>query len=292
MIAVKRQLKAMNCELYEIGIYHREADKMLPRVWTQVEILKSVGWLKAMNYKGHDIFIRPEGSQGLIFFDDLSRGIITKMKEAGFAPAVLIESSPDNFHGWVRVSKPYNPIPAPVATAICKNIAFQYGGDTNSADWRHYGRLAGFTNQKPVHIQENGRYPFVLLSDSNGELSTRANDLIAEAIVKHEQRVKEQKERQAKAAATLAKTSRGQAGRDSPGEYFRKQLSGLRRRYGVNLDASKADWMIVLKMIAIGYSEPQIREALEAYSPALETRLGDHADKYINVTINNAFGNG
>lgn len=282
MVAVKRQLKAMNAPLYEVGLYHREADKMLPRLWTAEEVIKSIAWLKAMNFKGHDIFIRPEGSQGLVFFDDLSRGTIEKMKADGYSPAVIIESSPMNFHGWIRVSD--KPIPEVIATGICKTIAAHYCGDTDSADWRHYGRLAGFTNRKPKHIQDNGRHPFVLLSEANGKPCAKAAELVSYALEKLEERRALQAQRRALA------TSRARSGglRDAC-DYYKSQLAGLMARYGGAMDCSRADWMIVTKMITLGYSEDAIKQAMEAHSPALDSRQG-HMEKYIAVTLANALG--
>ena len=37
-----------------------------------------------MNHEGRNIFIRPEGSQGMVFFDDLNRGQIDRLNTAGF----------------------------------------------------------------------------------------------------------------------------------------------------------------------------------------------------------------
>ena len=37
------------------------------------------------------------------------------------------------------------------------------GSALAAANWRQFGRLAGFTNKKPQYRQPSGRYPFVLL---------------------------------------------------------------------------------------------------------------------------------
>ena len=39
-------------------------------------------------------------------------------------------------------------------------MAARYGGGPKSIDWRHFGRLAGFTNRKPQYADKAGRYPF------------------------------------------------------------------------------------------------------------------------------------
>lgn len=37
-----------------------------------------------------------------------------------------------------------------------------------------YGRLAGFTNQKPPHTRDDGRQPYVLAHDCPGQVATAA----------------------------------------------------------------------------------------------------------------------
>ena len=60
-------------------------------------------------------------------------------------------------------------------------LAERYGGDPHAADWRHYGRLAGFTNRKPAHTRPDGRQPYVLLHDVGGKLAPAAGEVLARA---------------------------------------------------------------------------------------------------------------
>ena len=284
LVAVKRQLKAFNCNRFELGLFNREQGKMIPRTWDGDEVIKAVPWLKVMNAKGHDIFIRPEGSTGLVFFDDLTMGVIQRLEDDGLTPAVIIESSPLNYHGWIRVSN--SPIPSDLATAVCKVLASQYDGDTDSADWRHYGRLAGFTNRKVKYIDENGRLPFVLLSSGKGKLAENSQQLLKlgqEELTRRKAELEKRRE--------LITARAHVNGLKDGDEFYQSELGGLYRRYGANLDHSRADWMIVNKMISLGYSEASIYETLFSCSPALDTRQGHH-EHYITTTINNAFGRG
>ena len=67
------------------------------------------------------------------------------MKQAGFGPAAIVETSPGNYPAWLkhpeRLSKE-------VSTAAARALAEKFGGDRGAADWRHFGRLSGFTNRK------------------------------------------------------------------------------------------------------------------------------------------------
>jgi hypothetical protein len=42
--------------------------------------------------------------------------------------------------------------------------------DPGAADWRHFGRLAGFTNRKPKHERTDGLYPYVQILDQQAGL--------------------------------------------------------------------------------------------------------------------------
>jgi hypothetical protein len=59
-----------------------------------------------------------------------------------------------------------------------KNSPPRFGGDPSSADWRHFGRLAGFTNQKPSRRLPSGLAPFVLLREAAGEIFTLSAEIV------------------------------------------------------------------------------------------------------------------
>lgn len=71
----------------------------------------------------------------------------------------MIETSPGHLQVWIRVSA--QPLPPELATAIGRQLARWYQGDPASADWRHLGRLAGFTHQKTQRRAPNGSPPWV-----------------------------------------------------------------------------------------------------------------------------------
>jgi hypothetical protein len=66
------------------------------------------------------------------------------------------------------------------STAAAKLIAARFGGDRSGADWRHFGRLAGFTNQKLQHCLPSGLTPFVRLRHASGEIFSRAHETARE----------------------------------------------------------------------------------------------------------------
>ena len=98
------------------------------------------------------------------------------MQAQGHPPCVVLQTSPRRLPAWVRVS--LSPLEPAVATAIGKHLARVYGGDPASTDWRHLGRLAGFTNQKPTRRQPGGYAPWVRLLQTHAGLASRGACLV------------------------------------------------------------------------------------------------------------------
>lgn len=78
---------------------------------------------------------------------------------------------PATLQAWIRVSA--IPLEPAIAGAIAKQLARLYRADLASADWRHLGRLAGFTNQKPLRRQANRYAPWVRLLHAELGLASR-----------------------------------------------------------------------------------------------------------------------
>jgi hypothetical protein len=83
-------------------------------------------------------------------------------------------------------------------------LAEEFGGDRGAADWRHFGRLAGFTNRKEKYRDTaTGLYPFVRLIEAGGEVYPEGARFLADVKNDLEQRRAEQ-ERSRERAATAA----------------------------------------------------------------------------------------
>jgi hypothetical protein len=73
------------------------------------------------------------------------------------------------------------PIEPAVASQIGKQLAHSYGGDLASTDWRHLGRLAGFTNQKPQRRNWRGYPPWVKVLHAHAGVASQGAALIEAA---------------------------------------------------------------------------------------------------------------
>ncbi len=170
-VAVQQQLSAMASNLFEIGLYNPNAatpteSVMIPRVWDSEAVLKSIAWLRHQNRDGRNIYIRPKGEHNLSLVDDLNKDAVSAMREAHFNPALVVETSAGNYQAWLKHPQPLS---KEVSTAAARALAAKFGGDCGAADWRHFGRLAGFTNRKAKHFDvRTGLYPFVRLIEAGG----------------------------------------------------------------------------------------------------------------------------
>ncbi|WP_404303496.1 RepB family DNA primase [Alicycliphilus denitrificans] len=190
--AVEAQLNAMGSQTFDVGVFIPSKDMMITKTWDKETVLKSVGYLKYQNQRGAHIYVRPAGEHNLSMIDDLNRGGIETLRKGGVEPAAVVETSPGNFQAWVKHHKT---LQKDVSTQVSKELASQYGGDPSSADWRHYGRLAGFTNCKPKYQQPNGYYPFVMLREARGQEYSTAPQRVAQAEQTLETRRAEEQQR-------------------------------------------------------------------------------------------------
>ena len=146
-------------------------------------------------------YIRPAGVHSLSLLDDLTAEAIERMKAEGFEPAVVVETSPNNFQVWLNHGQILEVV---TSTRAAKQLAERFGGDPSSADWRHFGRMAGFTNPKPERQLASGLRPFARLRSAKGRVYSQAVEFLAD-IVKNE-------------AAATVQESRSQKQRRREGE--------------------------------------------------------------------------
>lgn len=275
-LAVHRQVEAMGCSHFELGVFDPVKDQMRLMPMTKEAVLKDemIGFLKLRNMQGCNIYIRPQGTHGLTMLDDLKGQTVDAMKERGFQPALVVETSPGNYQAWLKHGKE---LPAEESTAAARICAEKFDGDRNSADWRHFGRLAGFTNRKPKYQQDNGHYPFVKLREHTGQLHEHGTELIQQAtkIVSDER---------------AAEVARREAYKNRPAGEHKGTLREIRSfwddpKYGG--DNTRADLAYATYALARNVPEADVDGALRSRDlshKGNETRQTD----YVNRTINKA----
>src|SRR5215471_12982720 len=142
----RQQLSAMGSGLFEVGVLRRNYGIVLHRDQSVDQICKCIGWLRQENARGAHIFVRPEWPHALSLIDDVGADALEEMGKTGFEPAVVVETSPNNFQVWLNHGRVLSD--RFLSTLVARELASRFGGDRGSCDWRHFGRLAGFTRRK------------------------------------------------------------------------------------------------------------------------------------------------
>lgn len=269
----------MGGDVFEIGLFKPSASGkdavMLPRTWDVETLFRSIPWLKHQNRDGRNIYIRPSGEHNLSLVDDLSADSVRKMKAAGFSPALVVQTSPGNFQAWMKHPAP---LPKELSTATARELATNFGGDRGAADWRHFGRLAGFTNQKEKYRSSSGLYPFVLLTEHTGTTYDRGEQFVAGVRLRLEA---EQADRQ---RAMLANGCRPVQASSSL-----KTIEAFRADIRYNGDGTRIDLAYAIYALSHGLDA-------EAVSAALRSRDLTHKgterrqEEYVDRTVRKALG--
>jgi hypothetical protein len=160
----------MGAQVFEVGLFKPSAADegravMIPRTWDSATSIRSIPWFRMQNADGRNIYVRPKGEHDLSLVDDLTGDAVRRMKMTGFTPAAVIETSPGNFQAWLKHPRQ---LTRELSTMAARKLADEFGGDRGAADWRHFGRLAGFTNRKAKYMDESGLFPFVRLMEASG----------------------------------------------------------------------------------------------------------------------------
>jgi hypothetical protein len=242
------QLEALGAECFDIGVKRVDGTMVLREGWGAKQVLKSLLWLRRENLNRGHIYVRPAGAHGLSLVDDLKADTVVRMKVDGFAPAAVVETSPGNFQAWLKHGEVLDEV---ASTRAAKVLAERYGGDPGSADWRHFGRLAGFTNPKPSRRLASGLAPFARLLEASGQVYRQAPVFIA------------------KVRATLAGESasvgggdEGRAGEGDPELPPIKPLAGFHSDARYDGDLHRADLAWARHAADMGLSAREIRATI------------------------------
>lgn len=273
--AVERQLNAMGCNTYEIGIYHAQKG-MINKNYTKDEILNSINYLKFQNLNGNNIYIRPAECDNtpIILVDDIDEDNIKKLNDIGINVAIIIETSKNNYQVWIKLHESIAP---EIKSQIAKNITKFAHGDPASAEKRHYGRLAGFTNRKEKY-NIAGKFPYVLCRYSGGDIAKKSKELIEKAENYIEQSNKSIEENK-------IEIRRNTANIETTNSLFIKYFEEWTRKQCGEIDASKGDFAAAARLLQEGHAPEAVEAAISHESPEIETRKGKNVSSYAARTV-------
>jgi len=274
-------------ELYLIRLIHQQTGRPFPgeRLWTATQLLHAatLRFLRVRNSEGCDVYIQPyAGDQNagyiLVDLDRVDGMIVELMRANGHDPCVVLQTSPGHLQAWIRLST--SGLEPALATAAGKHLAHIYGGDLASTDWRHLGRLAGFTNQKPARRTPDHSAPWVKLVYAHMGLAPRAEALLASV------------RQRAPPARPLPMHSTATESDPTSVEEATTIYRGCLQRWHILERFPQPDWSIVdlwvaRHLLSQGKSAPQVQAILQLASPYFPRRHGD-PEGYLRRTVTRA----
>ena len=284
--AVRRQIAAMPHDLYLIRLIHNQTRRAFPgeRLWTAAQLTHpaTLRFLRVRNREGCDVYIQPYAENRnpgyiLVDLDHTGPQVVETMRTGGLAPCVVLQTSPNNLQAWLHVST--TPLEPSVASSIGKQLAQRYSGDLASTDWRHLGRLAGFTNQKPQRRNGRGHAPWVKVLYAQAGLAAQGAALL--------QSTGYWPDLPRRASAPRARgpiTDTDTLAHPAAGIY-----ADWLRRLHIPERFPQPDWSIADKWIAKellrhGTGAPQVAAILRAGSPGFPRRHS-HPEDYLSRTL-------
>jgi len=293
--AIQRQLEAMPHDLFLIRLIHHATRRPFPgeRLWTTAQLLHpaTVKFLRIRNREGCDVYIWPyAGDQNagyiLLDLDRAVPSILETMRRNGHAPCVVLQTSPGHLQAWIRVST--LPLEPTVATAIGRHLAHTYGGDLASTDWRHLGRLAGFTNQKPERRTRGGYAPWVKVVHARAGLAGSAGVLLQSLVPAATRRRSSNTISESDRAGNVAPAAPLSIGAMEAAEIYQSWT----HRWRIPERFTRPDWSIVdlwiaRRLLSQGMLAEQVQDVLRLGSPNFP-RHHSAPDDYLRRTVAHA----
>lgn len=257
--------------------------KIERQTWTAHQMFepKNIRWLQASNANFADVYVRPMDRR-IILLDNLNAGQIKRLQDMSFAPAVVLETSIDNYQAWIRLLPSEAPEPSPeVAKRASRLLTKAFGGDPAAVGAERFGRMPGFVNRKPKH-DRRGKGPWVTLKEASGVIAAAGRILVARI----EKALQEAAER-LRGAADHRQVVKSEHAVDVSVDAKALVLSGLEISMRETSDRSVADFRACRFALKHGARPDDFADALLQYSSDIEGRHPATED-YIERTVRKA----
>jgi hypothetical protein len=260
-------------------------------------ILEALSKLRQYEHYGKNINVVPlSPDKHHILIDDMNAENLERLKQDGYRPACVIESSPGNFQAILTVPKleislergghigtgpPHEAANRGSANALTKDLNLRYG-DPKLSGAIHAHRLPPFANCKPKHRQEDGTYPATRLLEAEGGICEKAAAELMRAHERITREAEEVKKREREHRTWSASFARNDGATDPNGAYRAHWRDVLEKIQG-DVDYSRVDAMTGLRMRVTGYSAGQICEAIRENAPVMRKEVmsdREYAEKY------------
>jgi hypothetical protein len=210
---------------------------------TREGILEAIPKFSTYAHYNKNIIVTPMShDKHHILVDDLTAENLQKLRQDGYKPACVIESSPKNYQAIITVPSVEGDSERDriAANRITRELNRKYG-DPKLSGSVHGHRLPPFPNRKPKHRREDGTYPDTALVRADGGYceKTRQELEAAHAELKHaEARARQDKEVTEKTPGGLS------IGATDPDAAYWAHYRDIAAKFSGTMDYSRIDGMV------------------------------------------------
>lgn len=269
-----RQLDGMGVSKFQVAVQAPDGRFSLETADVH-GVLEMAANLRRQNANGANVHVRAKEDAGysVSVVDDLIDEAIQRMKAGGFTPAVVVRTSPNNYQAWMRHGEA---LTKEEASAAGKLLAERFGGDPGAAPAGHMGRLAGTTNRKEKHRTEEGKFPWVTVTESKGQVYEAAPEFVA--VVRRQLVVDKNRRYEAEMKLAAAATRESRAD-----QKVAKTIDDFRADHRYGGDLHRADFAYAKYALGGG------RASRADVAAAIRTRdLSHKAKSYVEDTVRRA----
>ena len=259
--------------------------------FTPDELREHMGEMLKLQNRGENLYFTPlSDTHNFIVVDDMTAESVEQMKKDYFKPCAVIESSPGNFQCILAYKKfeYYPEFDREMANRVAKELNEKYG-DPNLSGAVHPHRAPYFGNFKEKHRKANGRFPAAMLRQAEHR-ECSATWSMAKGYI---EKIQEEQARRRETLRVIAK--RSNIPYTSATAAYYAHFDNICEIYGrnENMDMSRVDAMIAVRMRSNGHSQTAVENAILQCAPSVRGEQGakQHQwEKYATRTANYAFG--
>ena len=236
------------------------------------------------NLEGYGVMLHPHSSKHFyILLDDIKADKIQQLKQDGYSPALVYQTSPGNFQAVLRVDKTSD-AEKPAAIKLSRALAEKYGCDMSAAGAEKNFRLPGSFNNKNIHL-EKGLPPRCEILEATNVSCTRARELM-EQLQKDQPQAQHRPGIIQELAAHVSSSEKGL-------QLYKMHEDGVKRSMKSTLSGHDLDFYVAKRLTATGHSEAEIAKIIEnsvrRFRP--ESSHMPELEKYAQDTARNARAN-
>ena len=236
------------------------------RGFTPQEIEQRIPEMQRLQRRGENLYYTPlSDTKHHVLIDDMDIKKLEVLIRDGYKPAVVLESSPGNYQAIITVPKLGTPYDKDVGNRLAERLNREYG-DQKLLGCIHPHRAPGYENRKPKHRREDGSYPKVCIRRSERRECAETLALSRWIDAEYQRRAVSREKPRCAIEPVLEVTAVSGSAIDA---YQRHYRDVLKRQRGGDVDLSRVDSMIAVRMRVTGHDQVTIESTIRQCAPVI-----------------------